>query len=93
MKFQQNYLHSLAAGASDLCSRGINSAQVKKFNKTIFEPFRSIDWRETMKVLIATTLAATLTGHLLFPTFILYAFIAICSIGVVLGLRNGQHHS
>ena len=46
-----------------------------------------------MKILIATTLAATLTGHLLFPTFILYAFIAICSIGLVLGLRNGQHHS
>ena len=46
-----------------------------------------------MKILIAIALATTLTGYILLPTYTLYAFIAVCSIGVVLGLRNGQHHS
>jgi hypothetical protein len=41
-----------------------------------------------MKILIVIALAATLTGYILFPMYTLYAFIAVCTIGLMLGLWN-----
>jgi len=41
-----------------------------------------------MKILIAFALAATLTGYILFPIYTLYAFIAVCAIGLILGVWN-----